>query len=167
MVFDPYGYDLTIAARQTPLTTMLGVLPGVPSQAQFWLWQGLTRAIEGALDLWERTPAGHKAPAPAFTVRHAGTPAFNQADLRHLTLEDWHRFTGLELCLTVEVLEALIWEETPVFREMLAEQCHRVGQLYSEMERRAGTAFALPMLCWELHLLRYRASPVLAPLIYQ
>ncbi|HLV97247.1 MAG TPA: hypothetical protein VKT82_01100, partial [Ktedonobacterales bacterium] len=47
-----------------------------------------------------------------------------------------------------------------------AEQCARVGQLYAEMERRAGGWVAWALLHWELRLLRYRASSVLAPLIY-
>ena len=49
---------------------------------------------------------------------------------------------------------------------MLAEQCARVGQLYSELKRRAGVGVALALLRGELRMLRYRASPVLASLIY-
>ena len=49
---------------------------------------------------------------------------------------------------------------------MLAEQCARVGQLYSELKRRAGVGVALALLRGELRMLRYRASSALAPLIY-
>jgi hypothetical protein len=53
----------------------------------------------------------------------------------------------------------------PRFEASLAEECSRVGQLYHEMERRAGAWVAL--LRWELRLLRYRISPVVASLVYQ
>ena len=74
---------------------------------------------------------------------------------------------GLELRLTVQVLEALVGEDKPIYHQMLAEQYTRVGQLYREMERRAGAWMALAQLTWELKLLRYRASPAVGPLVYE
>jgi hypothetical protein len=41
-----------------------------------------------------------------------------------------------------------------------------VGQLYSELKRRAGVSLALCIVRGELRMLRYCASPTLAPLIY-
>jgi hypothetical protein len=55
--------------------------------------------------------------------------------------------------------------DEPIYRARLAEQCGRIGQLYSELKRRAGGWVAEARMHWELRLLRYRASPVLAPLI--
>jgi hypothetical protein len=166
MVFDPYGYDLNRPAQQPVDARADAALVGVPQDARNLFWRGLRDAAEGALDVWERTPPGVQREPRVFTVQHAGQPRFKEADLRYLTLDDWHRLTGLELCLTAEVVEALLQENQPVHREMLAEQCERVGQLYREMERRANEWVAQALLKWELHLLRYRASPAVAALIY-
>ena len=169
MVFDPYGYDLNRPSQPAlpPADALLvGALLGVPQEARSLLLDGLRNAVEGALDAWERTPPGVRREPPVFTVQHAGQPRFNPADLRHLTLEDWHRVTGLELRLTVEALEALLQDDQPIYREMLAEQCERVCQLFGEMHRRANEWIAQALLKWELKLLRYRASPAVAPLVY-
>ncbi len=61
---------------------------------------------------------------------------------------------------------ALIHEDKPTYRDMLGEQCARIGQLYSELKRRAGQDIALAILRGELRLLRYRNSIILSPLIY-
>lgn len=100
-------------------------------------------------------------------MQHAGQPQFQAKLLRGQTLSNWHRLMGIELRLAVEALERLTVAVDEV-REWarLAEQCARVGQLYSELKRRAGAVVALSVVCWELRLLRYRASPALAPLIY-
>jgi hypothetical protein len=77
--------------------------------------------------------------------------------MESLILSDWHRFTGLELRLAVEALEALLQEDQPIYRQMLAEECERVGQLFSEMQRRANGWIAKALLAWELKLLHYRS----------
>ncbi len=168
MLFDPYTYDLT---RQTqppaqPGTAWAASLLAVPMEARALLWRGLTDAVAGAIDLWECTPPGHRGAPLSFPVRHAGQRYFQPADLREQTLAGWHRLTGIELRLAAQAREALIQEESADHRDMLAEQCTRVGQLYSELKRRAGPVVALSLLRGELRMLRYRASPVLAPLIY-
>jgi hypothetical protein len=168
-IFDPYAYDLNrpALAALPPAEALLGrALLSVPSEARGVLWHGLRNAVEGALDLWERTPPGARHAPHVFTIQHAGRPQFDDAMLRQQTLEGWHRLAGVELRLTAEVLEALIWENTPVHREMLGEQCARVGQLYCELARRAGVGVALSVLKGELRLLRHRASPLLVALIY-
>ncbi len=168
MLFDPYAADLARSARRSPLAgAALAVEEpaALPDEALAVLWQGLMEAVEGACDLWERTPPGHHSPPPLFTVQHAGKPYFNSAALREQTLAGWHRLMGLELRLAVQALEALALAESELYRALLAEQCARVGQLYDELKRRAG-AFALHIFRWEVRLLRYRASPVVAPLIY-
>lgn len=177
MLFDPYAYDLTTSAGPSPLpgaglqapaaagASLADALLEVPQEAQDVLWQGLVQAVDGALDLWDRTPPARRS-APPFNIQHAGKLHFNPADLRAQTLEGWHRLVGIELRLAAQMLEALILGESEVYRALLAEQCARVGQLYGELKRRAGARFALLILRWEARLLRYRASPVLAPLIY-
>ncbi len=169
MLFDPYAFDRKTSARRLLLpgaTPEDAALLEVPLEARKVLCPGLCDAVEGALDAWERTPPGVKREPPAFLVQHVGRPQFDEAMLRRQPLENWHQLMGLELRLTVEVLEALIGEDKPIYHEMLAEQYIRVGQLYREMGRRAGEGVAQATLAWELRLLRYRASAV-APLVYE
>ncbi len=169
MLFDPYTYDLTISARQAAPAAALPsdeALLAAPAAVRDLLWQGLTEAVAGALDVWVFTPAGHQSALPVYAVQHAGKPYFDAAALREVTLPGWHRLVGIELRLAAEALEALALAESATQRERLAEQCARVGQLYAELERRAGAWVARALLRWELRLLRYRASPTLAPLIY-
>jgi hypothetical protein len=169
MLFDPYMYDLTTPANQPAqpeAALATDDLLAVPARLRGWLWQGLTRAVAGTLDLWECLPSGHQAAPPLFAVQHAGKRRFQPEALRALTLAGWHRLVGLELGLAAEALEVLALEASAIQQERLAEQCARVGQLYAEMERRAGEEVALALLRWELRMLRYRASPTLAPLIY-
>jgi hypothetical protein len=99
-------------------------------------------------------------------VQHAGKPRFDPAHLREQTLSGWHRLTGIELRQAAQALEELIRADSATQRARLAEQCIRIGQLYDELKRRAGEWMARATLDWELRMLRYRASPVLAPLIY-
>jgi hypothetical protein len=163
MSFDPYTYDLARPATQ-PLPE--AALLAVPQEARRDLWRGLRDAVADTLDLWERTPPGRRR-VPPFNIQHAGAPYFDPADLRQQTLADWHRLIGIELRLAVQMLEALLLDEgTTVYRSLLAEQCGRVGQLYSELKRRVGEAWAQALLRWELRLLRYRASSVVGPLVY-
>ena len=135
-------------------------------EARTLLWRGLVEAVAGALELWEQTPPGARHALPSFAVQHAGKRRFDAEALREQTLAGWHRLMGLELRLGVEALEALICEESPRYRALLAEQCGRVGQLYDELKRRAGRGVALSVLYGELRLLRYRVSDVVAPLVY-
>ena len=169
MIFDPYGYDLSRQQPQLPLPAAAQAanhLLGIPQEARDVYWRGLSRALEGALTLWEQTPPGVKREPPIFTVQHAGRPAFDKAMLRQQSLENWHRLMGLELRIGVQALEALTQEEEPRYRQMLDEMCTRVGQLYREMERRTWAWFAKALLIWELQMLLYRASPTVGPLVY-
>ncbi|HEY7358574.1 MAG TPA: hypothetical protein VH590_18965 [Ktedonobacterales bacterium] len=174
MLFDPYAYDLARSARPAAPSSGAGAalieaaLLAVPQEARQMLWRGLREAASGALDVWERTP-GHSGAPPVLAVQHAGKPQFQASMLRAQTLANWHRLMGLELRLAVEALERLtVAVAANVARAWarLAEQCARVGQLYSELARRAGEVTAQAIVRWELRLLRYRSSPVLAPLIY-
>ena len=54
----------------------------------------------------------------------------------------------------------------PRVEEVLIAHCTRLGQLYREMQRRLGPGIALPMLIWELRVLRHRGSRVVAPLVW-
>jgi hypothetical protein len=194
MLFDPYAYDLARSARHSAPSSGAGArgeaenaearlrqapaaagaalieaaLLAVPLEVRSLLWRGLREAASGALDVWERTP-GHSGAPPALAVQHAGKPQFQTSMLRAQTLANWHRLMGLELRLAVEALERLtVAAAAHVARAWarLAEQCARVGQLYSELKRRAGAVTAQAIVRWELRLLRYRSSPVLASLIY-
>ena len=78
-----------------------------------------------------------------------------------------HHLLRLELPQTVDALEALLFAHNDeTYQPLLGEQCARVGQLYAELKRRAGAVTALLILQGGLRLLRYRASPVLAPLVF-
>lgn len=160
------------AAPESPagsLTPALldALLIAVAPEASYPLWQGLTRAVEGALWLWESSPAGSRREPPPLALQHVGLPHFNPRDLCQQTLEGIHRLLRLELPLAVDVLEALLCgKNEDAYQVLLAEQCTRVGQLYAELKRRAGKVFALLIFQWELRLLRYRASSVVAPMIF-
>jgi len=167
MLFDPYTYDWRSTAGQAlPAEEALAGDPllEVPADPRPLLWRGLTEAVEGALDLWDRLPPGRRS-APLSTVQHAGKRRFPPAVLRAQNLPGWHRLVRIELGLAVEALEALVQTGECDHCDQLAEQCARVGQLYAELERRAGAWVAQALLAWELRLLRYRASPVLAVLL--
>jgi hypothetical protein len=168
MVFDPYGYDLSHQQPQPSDDLAAQVLLGVPQEARDVLWRGLRDAVEQAVDLWERTPAGVKRTLSSLTVQHAGKPYFDEAMLRQQSQANWHCLMGIELRLAAQALEALTFSIDPqAHATRLAEECARVGQLYSEQKRRANAWIAKALLAWELRLLRYRDSPVLAPLIYE
>jgi hypothetical protein len=169
MPFDPYAHDLARSRRKTPsgaAKLAAEALLAVPLEVRAVLWRGLVDALSASLAHWEQTPPGHRSALPSFAVQHAGQPRFPAAALRAQSLAGWHRLMGLELRLAVEALEALLYSEAAAYRALLAEQCARVGQLYSELKRRAGEVAALAIVRWELRLLRYRASPALASLIY-
>ena len=170
MPFDPYAFDLSHAAKQRAARAAINLddeLLSVPEEAQRSIYRALMQAIEEALDLEERTPTGHHSQPPAFPVQHAGKPRFNPDDLRQQTLPGWHRLVAIELRLAVLALEALrCLPEDRTYQDLLAEQCARVGQLYAELKRRAGTCFALHILRWELRLLRYRDSPTINALLF-
>ena len=137
----------------------------MPEEARALLWHGLRETAEGALDLWEQMPPGvQRAPLP-LPVQHVGKPRFDPNHLRAQTLAGWHRLLGIELRLAAQALEALLLGDVS-YQAMLAEQCARVGQLYSELKRRAGMSVALAMLRGDLRLLRYRDSSALAGLVY-
>jgi hypothetical protein len=169
MPFDPYGYDLNASAqkRTLPAGAAEQALLAVPQEARQVLWQGLLEAVSATLDAQEHLPAGHRSAPPTFPVQHAGKPQFHPEHLRAQTLAGWHRLMGLELRLGAQALEALLLAPAAIYQEVLAEQCARVGQLYSELARRAGAWVALSIVRWELRLLRYRASAALASLIYE
>ena len=172
LVFDPYAADLARSARQSAPSFDAALaevaLLEVPQEARQMLWQGLREAVSGSLDLWEQTPAGRRSALASSFVQHAGQPQFQERLLPQQPLANCHRLLGIELRLAVEALERLALGGTSG-REWarLAEECARVGQVYRELRRRAGKLVALAILRWELRGLRYRASPVLAPLIYQ
>jgi hypothetical protein len=169
MPFDPYAFDLARSvgiARQPALSG--AALLAVPLEVRDVLWHGLRAAVEQTLALWENTPPGVKREPPVFNIQHAGQPSFHPDDLRQQTLDGWHRLTGLELRLAVQIMEALIWTgDVRKYGLLLTEQCARIGQLYRELARRAGAHAARCILYGGLRLLRYRDSSVLAPLIYE
>jgi hypothetical protein len=166
MLFDPYASDLKLSTGQPLPAQADDLLLEVPQAARTALWQGLAEAVDGALDLWEYRPTGSGS-APLFTIQHAGKRHFQPEALRQQTLSGWHRLAGIELRLAVQALEGIIQEQDAARHyATLAEQCARVGQLYSEMERRASAWVARALLDWELKLLRYRASPLVSALVY-
>jgi hypothetical protein len=173
MLFDPYAYDLARSARQSAPMSGAALaevaLLEVPQEARQMLWQGLSEAVSGSLDLWEQTPAARRSALASSVVQHAGQPQFQEHLLPQQPLANCHRLLGIELRLGVEALERLALSAGASGREWarLAEECARVGQVYRELKRRAGQMVALAILRWELRVLRYRASPVVAPLIYQ
>lgn len=144
------------------LDPVAGVHPGIQSL----LWRWLVRAIDDSL--WEM--AGLFPPSsPALEPpEQHGPPAFPDGYLCRPALEGLRRLTRAEARLAVEALEILVLSRTaqPRVQEVLAAHCTRMGQLYLEMQRRLGPGIALPLLIWELRVLRHRGSRVVAPLVW-
>lgn len=141
---------------------LAGVHPGI----QTLLWSWLVRAIDESL--WDM--AGWFPPSsPALEppVRYAPSP-FAAGALARPALEGLRKLLGAEARFAVEALEILILSRVPQPRveQVLVAHCTRMGQLYLEMQRRLGQGVALPMLIWELRVLRHRGSRVVAPLIW-
>ena len=74
----------------------------------------------------------------------------------------------LEVQLALEALEAWLLAPRGGYEALLLlrEHATRIGALYSAMCRRVGIILALLFLRWELKLLRYRGSYVVAPLAF-
>ena len=89
-------------------------------------------------------PTGVQREPPSFPVQHAGKRRFNPDDLRQQTLAGWHRLAGIELRLAAQALEALALMDAPIYREKLAEQCARMGQLSSRAVKPLASARGIP-----------------------
>ena len=141
---------------------LAGVHPGI--QAVLWSW--LLRAIDESL--WEM--AGLFPPSsPALEpLEQHGPPPFPADLLGQRSLAGLRRLARAEARLAVEALEILVLSRVPQPRveQVLLAHCARMGQLYLEMQRRLGAGIALPLLIWELRLLRHRGSTVAAPLAF-
>jgi hypothetical protein len=141
---------------------LAGVHPGI--QAVLWSW--LVRAIDESL--WEI--AGLFPPSsPALEPpEQHGPPPFPAGYLCPRPLDGLRRLLRGEARLSIEALEILVLSRVPQPRveQALTAHCARIGQLYLEMQRRLGVGVALPLLVWELRLLRHRGSPVAAPLAF-
>jgi hypothetical protein len=142
-------------------------LAGVPREAQSWLWNRLLQAVEETV--WDRAACPPRQPPEvSLPVSRLGQPPFSPEMLRDIPLRGLRRMQRLEVRLALEALEA--WLLAPYrgerFLELMREHCNRIGQLYSEMRRRLGAPLALVFLNWELRLLRYRGSFVVAPLAF-
>ena len=148
-------------------TTFFDPLAGVPTEARTLLWQGMLRAVEPVVWLWEQTPAGARHALPPRVLEHWGD-RFNDAILPRQALEHMRRVWRIEFSVAADVLKALLLEGSSAdYAPLLAACCTRIGQIYSEIKRRCGLVFALLTLRWELKLLSYRGSPVVAPLLFE
>jgi hypothetical protein len=144
-------------------------LANVPREAQSWLWSRLLQAVEETV--WDRAACPPlKSPDVTLPVSRPGQPPFEPEWLRDIPLRGLRRMQRLEVRLALEALE--VWLLAPRkaaarrFLELMREHCNRIGQLYGEMRRRLDAPLALLFLDWELRLLRYRGSFVVAPLAF-
>ena len=174
MLFDPYAYDLAATARQpragtravSDLLTTTALLT-VPLEARTLLWQGLLHAVDPAIWVWEQTPPGTRHTLPPRALEHFGQ-RLNDAVFPRQPMEPMRRVWRIEITLGADLVEALVLGgSSATYAPLLAACCTRIGQVYSEIKRRGGSLFALLMLRWELKLLGYRGSAVLAPLLFE
>ena len=143
------------------------LLAGVPEEARTLLWQGLLRAVEPGVWLWEQTPPGTQRHLPPPALEHFGE-RFNDAALPSQLMEHLRRLWRMQFLLAADLLEALLLEgASETYAPLFAACCTRIGQIYNEIKRRGGLFFALLVLLWEVKLLTYRDSPVLAPLLFE
>ena len=142
-------------------------LAGVPAEARTLLWQGMLRAVEPAVWLWEQTPPGTRHALPPRVLEHCGE-RFNDALLPRQQWGHMRRVWRIEFSVAADTLEALLLDgDETEYAPLLAACCTRIGQIYSEVKRRCGLLFALLILRWELKLLGYRGSLVVAPLLFE
>ncbi len=142
-------------------------LAGVPEEARTLLWQGLLKALEPVIWFWEQTPAGTRHTLPPRVLEHIGE-RFNEAVLPGQQWRPLCRLWRVEFWQAADMLEALILDEERVdYLPLLAACCTRIGQIYREIKRRGGLIFARSMLDWELQMLSYRGSLVVAPLLFE
>ena len=142
-------------------------LADVPWEAQSLLWNGLLEVVEETV--WDRA-ACHAPLPPDVTppVLRPGQPPFSAEMLRGISLAGLRRMLRLEVQLALEALEAWLLAPRGGYAALvlLREHATRIGALYSAMCRRVGVILALLFLRWELKLLRYRGSSVVAPLAF-
>ncbi|HEU5200809.1 MAG TPA: hypothetical protein VFU32_14315 [Ktedonobacterales bacterium] len=142
-------------------------LAGVPVEARTLLWQGMLKAVEPVVWLCEQTPPGTSHALPPRVLEHCGE-RFNDALLPRQRWEHMRRVWRIEFSITADVLEALLLDgDEAEYAPLLAACCTRIGQIYNEIKRRCGVLFALLLLRWEVKLLGYRGSLVVAPLLFE
>ncbi len=143
-------------------------LVGVPEEARTLLWQGFVRALDPVVWMWEQTPAGTRHALPPRVLKHVGE-RFNEAALSRQPWETMRRVWRIEFWQAADVLEALLLDgsDSAEYLPLLAACCTRIGQIYREIKRRCGVLFALLILRWEVKLLSYRSSLVVAPLLFE
>ncbi len=159
-------HDMWYALRtgQLPLSD---VLDGLPEEARSGCWRWLRAAVEDIVLYQQSLPEGHTLdPEPA--LRHLGQPPLETGRLAGQPQANLHRLVRLEGWVAVEALEVFML--CPARRAealaLLRAQMSRLGLLYQEWVRRTWVGVAVPLLEWEVRLLRYRASRVLAPLLW-
>ena len=142
-------------------------LAGVPEEARTLLWQGFVRALDPVIWMWEQTPAGTRHALPPRVLEHIGE-RFNEAALSRQQWKTLCNVWRVEFWQAADMLEALILDDERVdYLPLLAACCTRIGQIYREIKRRGGLVFARTMLDWELQMLSYRGSRVVAPLLFE
>jgi hypothetical protein len=143
-------------------------LVGVPEEVRTLLWQGFLKALEPVIWFWERTPAGTKHALPPRVLEHCGE-RFNEAMVARQQWKTLCNVWRIEFWQAADVLEAWLLDErdSATYLRLLTACCTRIGQIYRAVEQRGGLLFARTMLEWELKLLCYRGSLVVAPLLFE
>ncbi|HEU5370665.1 MAG TPA: hypothetical protein VFU69_19485 [Ktedonobacterales bacterium] len=148
------------------LAAQSALLAGVPEEARRVILRRLFEATDGLVTYWSETPTG-RAFEPNPALRHTGHAPFQPDDLFCQPTLNLRRLMGIEARLTVEAAEAFILGQDHVAAWIaLRDQCARLGQLYAELKRRTWVGLALLLLDWELRILRYRSSSVVASLLW-
>ena len=140
------------------------LLAGIALEARPAVWERLRAALDATRLPWIPTPAS----LPTPDLEMLTPPPLDEATLRGLSLAAWHRLVALEGQMTMDTVLAVAVQVTQreVLLARLVAHCARLGQLYAEIRRRAGQFFALPLLEWDLSLLRYRFTHAVASLLY-
>ncbi len=143
-------------------------LAGVPEEARTLLWQGFVRALDPVIWCWEQTPPGARHALPPRVLEHVGE-RFNEAMVAQQQWKTLCNVWRIEFWQAADVLETwmLDGKAKTDYLPLLAACCTRIGQIYREIKRRGGLTFARSMLEWELKMLCYRGSLVVAPLLFE
>ena len=158
---DETDLRLALRCRQLPGGDLLDPLPFA---ARRLCWSRLLRASERSLTVWKASQEGRSwRPDPLPTL-----PPPVSEPVRPGAPPRLHRQVKREALVLLAALDVFLWcpAERAAALVRVREQIVRLAQLYALFEPQTWEGVAFQLFDWELRLLVYRDSAVLAPLVW-